>query len=249
MRNFRLTEILNTITANGANTKKGGKGRASARPKLKMGWLIDGLKSVIDGVADWVTDGIANGIDKLTGNNLSKNLHNSSEIARAEKGNANIENGIPIVDIITENGTERIPVKELGIQDSTGTNEEYKVGETQTVAPSSGDNWQKYVEQVEEWRQQDFEREDNKFQRQVKDMRAAGINPNLALGALGGSTASGTSITAPPNTELEAELNEKLALMEQYIDQEFKADENQKDRLTDLIGGIVKIFLAKKLFK
>lgn len=214
-----------------------------------MDWLINGLKwiwdkitsvnqqqTMLDNQIRETQNKIISG-DKETLNELGEQI---DEVGQSMGKDSVISEGIG--NAISEAGK--------GIQDLTGANEEYKVGEaTGTTAPSSNDNWQKYVDQVEEWRQEDFARDDTKFQRQVKDMRAAGINPNLALGALGGNTAGNTNITAPQNTELEAELNEKLTLMQQFIDNEFKADENQKDRFTDLLGGIVNIFLAKKLFK
>lgn len=217
-----------------------------------MDWLIDGLKWVSDNIAKVVNDTVAGIGEALIGKEGIENLHNQVELESVKNGtNSKFDNygKTEVIDWMHNGTTTRTPVEEIepGLKDMTGANEEIKIGET--VAPSSGDNWQRYVDQVEEWRQEDFARDDTKYQRQVKDMRAAGINPNLALGALGGSTAGSTSITAPPNTELEAELNEKLTLMQQFIDNEFKADENQKDRFTDLLGGIVNIFLAKKLFK
>ena len=34
-------------------------------------------------------------------------------------------------------------------------------------------------------------------------------------------------------------MEKEIALLEQFIDNEFKASENQKDRLTDIIGRIL----------
>lgn len=217
-----------------------------------MGWLLDGLKWVIDNVADFVTDSVAGIGTAIFGNELEENLHNHNELESVKNGtNSKFDNygETEVIDWMENGTTTRTPVEEIapGLQDKTGANEEIKIGET--VAPSSTENYQKYIDQLNAWRKEDFQREDTKFQRQVDDMQKAGINPNLAIGALGGSTMGGTSATAPPNTELEAELNEKLTLMQQFIDNEFKANESQKDRFTDLLGGIVNIFLAKKLFK
>lgn len=76
-------------------------------------------------------------------------------------------------------------------------------------------------------------REDTAWQREIADMRKAGINPNLVnLSANGAETGSGTETI---NTQLRGEIDTIL----QELEQEFKMNENQKNRVTLLLTGLI----------
>lgn len=133
------------------------------------------------------------------------------------------------------------------------------VDETQKNTESQviGSDIMQFMEQQQEkqWAREDQirkeiqAREDNAWQRAVKDMQAAGINPNLvnaAPAASGGGITSATGMNYTPYTE---ELNEALTLLEQEIDNAFKEDENKKERFMDVIGNVLNIFLASKFLK
>lgn len=89
-------------------------------------------------------------------------------------------------------------------------------------------------------------REDSAYQRATEDMRKAGINPNLVginPAASGGGITNATGI----DTSLEEmDLEKSLKELENYLDRELKADEGQKDRLTDIITTVLMFFAFKK---
>lgn len=123
------------------------------------------------------------------------------------------------------------------IQDTTNNN----------VETSIGGNWQDWAKEMQErqWEREDAiraetqAREDSAWQRAVEDMQKAGVNPNLVNAGPAASGGGITSATGIDYTVYEKEMEKELALLEQFIDNEFNASENQKDRLTNLIGRII----------
>lgn len=125
------------------------------------------------------------------------------------------------------------------IQDTTNDN----------VETSIGGNWQDWAKEMQErqWQREDEiraetqAREDSAWQRAVADMQKAGVNPNLVNASPAASGGGITSATGIDYTVYEKEMEKEIALLEQFIDNEFNASENQKDRLTNLIGKILNI--------
>lgn len=130
-------------------------------------------------------------------------------------------------------GGENAPI----IQDTTNNN----------VETSIGGNWQDWAKEMQErqWQREDEiraetqAREDSAWQRAVADMQKAGVNPNLVNASPAASGGGITSATGIDYTVYEKEMEKEIALLEQFIDNEFNASENQKDRLTNLIGRIL----------
>lgn len=132
-----------------------------------------------------------------------------------------------------ENAKENAPK----IQDTTNDN----------VETSIGGNWQDWAKEMQErqWEREDAiraetqAREDSAWQRSVADMQKAGVNPNLVNAGPAASGGGITSATGIDYTVYEKEIEKEITLLEQFIDNEFKANENQKNRLTDIIGRIL----------
>lgn len=135
-----------------------------------------------------------------------------------------------------------------GVKDNTEQNRENQV---------IGADIMQFMEQQQEkqWAREDQirkevqTREDNAWQRAVKDMQAAGINPNLVNASPAASGGGITSATGLNYTPYEQELNEALTLLEQEINNTFKEDENKKERFMDIVGNVLNIFLASKFLK
>lgn len=100
--------------------------------------------------------------------------------------------------------------------------------------------------QEERWAREDERqahveaREDNAIQRKVADMKKAGVNPNLALGMTGAASGGGVVVDSGMNlTPYEIESNKQLELLKQYLENDFKGDENTKDRYLQLFNNLV----------
>lgn len=93
-------------------------------------------------------------------------------------------------------------------------------------------------------RKETQEREDTAYQRAVEDMRKAGINPNLAGVSPAGSGGGITQATGQGliSTEMSGIIQEAIA----QINNTVKADENQKDRISDIIKTLAMYFILKK---
>lgn len=93
-------------------------------------------------------------------------------------------------------------------------------------------------------RKETQEREDTAYQRAVEDMRKAGINPNLTGVNPANSGGGITQATGQQSitTEMSGIINQAIA----EINNTVKADENQKDRISDIIKTLAMIVLLKK---
>ena len=118
-------------------------------------------------------------------------------------------------------------------------------GNTQNIentqdTPSIQELW----EREDAIRKETQEREDTAYQRAVEDMRKAGINPNLVNVSPAGSGGGITQATGQGSmsTEMSGVIQEAIA----NINNTVKADENQKDRISDIIRTLAMYFILKK---
>lgn len=85
-------------------------------------------------------------------------------------------------------------------------------------------------------------REDNALLRATRDAWASGINPNL-MNIQPANSGGGITQTQGINPALGSlSQNEYLLELEKELDQAFKGDENEKDRIKDLIANLLMIF-------
>ena len=92
------------------------------------------------------------------------------------------------------------------------------------------------------------EREDTAYSRAIEDLRRSGVNVNL-LGNINPAASSGADFTPMQTASNEsiAQYQGDLELLKTYIEQDFKADENTKDRIIGLIDTIAKFYIGSKL--
>ena len=99
--------------------------------------------------------------------------------------------------------------------------------------------------QKEQWAREDEirketqAREDSALQRAVEDAKKAGINPNLINIQPAASGGGITSATGIDYNGAQIEVEKYLTEIENMLDRELKADENQKDRFSDLLRGVI----------
>ena len=122
-------------------------------------------------------------------------------------------------------------------QETSGNSQ--SIGNTQDT-PSIEEIW----EREDAIRKETQEREDTAYQRAVEDMRKAGINPNLVGVSPAGSGGGITQATGQGmiSTEMSGAIQEAIA----QINNTVKADENQKDRISDIIKTLAMYFILKK---
>ncbi len=109
-----------------------------------------------------------------------------------------------------------------------------------------------YWQREDQLRQESYTRDDTAYQRMIKDMWKAGINPNLVNisgtpNYIGGS--GYTNATKADYTPTALTLQRDLGLLEQAIQLEFQGDENNKNRLMQLVntlGTIASVLFLKK---
>ena len=97
-------------------------------------------------------------------------------------------------------------------------------------------------------------REDNAWERAVADMNRAGVNANLVNAGPAESGGGISNATGMDTSLLNTKLQQQTELIKQAIEQGFKGDENQKDRLMEYITSAIQMagqmaiyaFLKKK---
>lgn len=150
-----------------------------------------------------------------------------------------------------------IPETKPEQEQSQKIKDETMSGIENSVSGVDYDAWKQWAEeqQAKQWEREDALRketqlrEDSAYTRAAADMRRAGINPNLT-GVNAAQTGGGiTSATGISENAWTAQVEEALKLLEQEIDNNFKEDENTKDRVTDIIGKTFQTILTAILFK
>lgn len=103
-------------------------------------------------------------------------------------------------------------------------------------------------EREDEIRKETQAREDNAIQRQISDMLKAGVNPNLLSNITGSASGGGIMNATMPNTTLQtAELNAMIQSTLNEINNTVKMDENQKDRVNDILRTLLTFVIVKKI--
>lgn len=149
-------------------------------------------------------------------------------------------------------------VKNTGFPSSWfGNNEEPTIQDTTESGIESAINGSDIMQfmqeqQEKQWAREDAiraetqAREDTAMQRAVEDARKAGINPNLMNIQPAASGGGITSATGLEYQTYQAEMKEFLTLIEQEIENEFKGDENKKDRWNQLFSSLIMALLIKR---
>lgn len=100
---------------------------------------------------------------------------------------------------------------------------------------------QKEWEREDQIRKETQEREDTAIQRWVEDVRKAGINPNLFSGTGAASGGGITSATGLNTSKYEAQAEKLLTEWETMVEQEFKKEENKKDRFNNIMKSLLNL--------
>lgn len=145
--------------------------------------------------------------------------------------------------IIQKDIQQQTGVKPL-IKDETDKNLEYGINANEIIQKGF-DNAKKLQE--EQWAREDEirkhveEREDSAWTRSVRDMINAGINPNLVNASPAASGGGITNATGMDYTLYEKEFDKNLELLMQEIEQNFKGEQADKDRVLKLIQSIITV--------
>ena len=190
--------------------------------------------------------GIANGLKQGTkaGAELGAEMINQTVETVGNVANETNEVNKNVLEVVgakpAPNATEQAEKILAKIEDTTQNN-------IDTPINNNSFNLQDWAKEMQErqWQREDEiraetqAREDSAWQRAVADMQKAGVNPNLVNAAPAASGGGITSATGIDYTVYEKEMEKEIALLEQFIDNEFNASENQKDRLTDIISKLI----------
>ena len=122
-------------------------------------------------------------------------------------------------------------------QETNGNSQ--NIGNTQDT-PSIQELW----EREDAIRKETQEREDTAYQRAVEDMRKAGINPNLV--GINPASSGGGIIAATGQSLMSTEMSGAIQEAIAKINNTVKANENQKDRISDIIRTLAMYFILKK---
>lgn len=202
-----------------------------------------------------ITSGIINGIGEIK-NSENKIEEINKDIEEKTQGliNGNTDwNDGTVIDQIGEKIQENKNTEsesEKAAQESVLDTEETPNAsnvDTEQIIASNEEMLKKYWEREDKIREETQKREDTAYQRAVNDMRKAGINPNL-LGINPANSGGGITQSSRIEPTASAEISGLTSEIINAINNEIKIEENQKDRITDIIKTILGVGLIK-LFK
>ena len=207
-----------------------------------MATMKEDIKNFFNDVGTWIDDKIIQPIGNIFDGKAAEKI--------AKKGNELLKPIKPIVDNISEGIINNFPLateedkqnmKEMLKPEMLREEETEATGNTQeTNTQSIKELW----EREDAIRKETQQREDTAYQRAVEDMRKAGINPNL-VGVNQANSGGGIINATGQNllsTEMSGIVNQAIA----EINNTVKADENQKDRISDIIKTLAMFMLLKK---
>lgn len=129
----------------------------------------------------------------------------------------------------------------------TGTSNEQEIKETAEENRQQALNDQKNLWEREDAIRKEIQaREDSAYQRAVADMRKAGINAELVginPANSGGGIINASAVQNTANSEINALTN----LITNELTNEIKVDENQKDRINQILSSVLMAYFFKKI--
>lgn len=186
-------------------------------------WTVETVKKlepITKPIRNAVSEGIINNFPLATEEDKQKMRESlKPEMLRGEKAK--------------ENAKETEATGNTQKTEATGNTQE-------TETPSIKELW----EREDAIRKETQEREDTAYQRAVEDMRKAGVNPNL-VGVNPASSGSGI-ISATGQNLISTEMSGIVSQAIAEINNTVKANENQKDRITDIIRTLAMAMLLKR---
>ncbi len=213
---------------------------ASDRMRIARGGIIDWIQTDQPGytINENIYTGTANPSIEVEKDETITDVINPTPGQPNEEENNNNQNQ-PIV-------TPGIP----NIEDKTEENLETDL--TTDDFMSYSEEWlKKYWEREDAIRKETQEREDNAWQREIADMKKAGINPNLvSLSANGAASGGGiTNATQMDMSGITKAMEVDLKEMQQLLDQAFQGDENSKDRFMQTFTSFLSTLSMLIMFK
>lgn len=242
-----------------------------------MGLIIAGALAIIGGIVGVSLIANADATAKNNKIDLNKNNETESGINISPSSNESlldiqqgiIGNGNIPIDEDGDGNADEIPMGEqepnqeeekkypigidgtTNIEDTTGENEETQV---------NGIDYNSIFDQMrafrdEEWAREDAirketqEREDTAYSRAIKDLEASGVNVNLFNVSPANSGGGITNATQINYSLYEKEMDKYMQIMEQEFQQNFKGDENSKDRYMDALKSLVSLIGIYAVYK
>ncbi len=218
-----------------------------------MATMKEDIQNFFNDVGNWIDDKIIQPIGGWWDKNIKQPIQNwTVETAKKVEPitkpitNAVSEEIINNFPLATEkdkqNMKEMLKPEMLRGEEATGNTQETETtGNTQeTENPSIKELW----EREDAIRKETQEREDTAYQRAVEDMRKAGINPNLI--GVNPANSGGGIISATGQNIVSTEMSGAISKAIAEINNTVKADENQKDRISEIIKTLAMFMLLKK---
>lgn len=191
--------------------------------------IADSVKNIVEDVKDEIGHNKSNYAYETKTEESATEKVEESQLGNQEpqEPQDEEEKPTPIPPIGTENE----------IKDETNTNIEQSIGNFADIEQLKALRNEQWAREDELTRQL-WKREDTAWQRTVADMQKAGVNPNLV-----GASATSTSQPIQTSTGIDysayiKELDKQIELLKQELDQDYKKDENWKDRIWGLIENI-----------